>query len=74
VPLLERARTLLAPGGVLLYADHYLTPETKLPPLAPARDDQPRALERAGFVDVRLLHEEGNMALWAGITPPAPQG
>jgi SAM-dependent methyltransferase len=66
VPLLERARTLLAPGGILLYADHYLTPETKLPALALARDDQPLALERAGFVDVRLHHEEGNMALWAG--------
>jgi SAM-dependent methyltransferase len=66
VPLLERARTLLGPGGILLYADHYLTPETKLPALAPARDDQPLALERAGFVDVQLQYEEGNMALWAG--------
>jgi len=66
VPLLERARTTLAPGGLLLYADHYLTPETKLPALAPARDDQPLALTRAGFVDVELRHEEGNMALWAG--------
>lgn len=66
VPLLERARTLLAPGGVLLYADHYLTPETKLPALAPARDDQPLALERAGFTDVQLLYEESNMALWSG--------
>jgi hypothetical protein len=67
VPLLERARTVLAPGGVLLYADHYLTPETKIPALAPARDDQPRALERAGFVEVELHHEEGNMALWSGM-------
>lgn len=71
VPLLERARTLLAPGGILLYADHYLTPETKLPALAPARDDQPRALERAGFVDVQLQYEEGNMALWAGASSAA---
>jgi SAM-dependent methyltransferase len=68
VPLLERARTVVVPGGVLLYADHYLTPETKLPALAPARADQPLALERAGFVDVRLVHEEGNMALWSGST------
>jgi SAM-dependent methyltransferase len=65
VPLLERARTVLAPGGMLLYADHYLTPETKLPALVPARDDQPRALERAGFGDIELRHEEGNMALWS---------
>src|SRR3954467_10380848 len=28
VPLLERARTVLVAGGTLLYADHYLTPET----------------------------------------------
>jgi SAM-dependent methyltransferase len=70
VPLLERARTTLAPGGMLLYADHYLTPESKLPGLAPARDDQPLALERAGFVDIQLCHEEGNMALWRGTNAP----
>lgn len=69
VPLLERARTVIDPGGVVLYADHYLTPETKLRALAPARDDQPLALERAGFVDVELRHEEGNMALWCGTNP-----
>jgi SAM-dependent methyltransferase len=66
VPLLERARTVLVPGGVLLYADHYLTPETKLPGLMPARDDQPLALERAGFTAIELCHEEHNMALWSG--------
>ena len=71
VPLLERARTVVAPGGVLLYADHYLTPETRLPALAPARADQPLALERAGFVDIELRHEEGNMALWCGTNPVA---
>jgi SAM-dependent methyltransferase len=69
VPLLERARTVLVSGGVLLYADHYLTPETRLPALSPARADQPLALERAGFVDVQLRHEEGNMALWSGTNP-----
>jgi SAM-dependent methyltransferase len=71
VPLLERARTVVAPGGVLLYADHYLTPETTLPALVPARADQPLALERAGFVDVELRYEEGNMALWSGTNPVA---
>lgn len=70
-PLLARARTLLVPGGLLLYADHYLTPETKLPALAPARDDQPLALERAGYVAIQLQHEEGNMALWSGTNPVA---
>jgi SAM-dependent methyltransferase len=71
VPLLERARTLLVPGGVMLYADHYLTPETKLPALLPARDDQPLALERAGFVDVQLVYDEADMALLSGRRPAA---
>lgn len=70
VPLLERARTTLAPGGLLLYADHYLTPTTKFPALAPARDDQPLAMQQAGFADVVLLHDEGNLALWRGTNPP----
>ncbi len=69
VPLLERARAVVAPGGVLLYADHYLTPDTKLPGLLPAREDQPLALKRAGFVDVELRYEEGTMALWHGTNP-----
>ncbi len=72
VPLLERARAVVAPGGVLLYADHYLTPETGIPALATARADQPLALERAGFVDVQLRYEEGNMALWRGTNPLTP--
>lgn len=71
VPLLEGARTVVAPGGMLLYADHYLTPETKLPALAPARAEQPLALEHAGFIDVQLRYEEGNMALWCGTNPGA---
>jgi SAM-dependent methyltransferase len=71
MPLLVRARTVVAPGGLLLYADNYLTPDTKLPALAPARADQPLALERAGFVDVQLRHEEGNMALWCATNPVA---
>lgn len=70
VPLLARARLVLVPCGVVLYADHYLTRETKLPALAPAREDQPLALAQAGFVDVELLHDEGNMALWRGTRPP----
>ncbi|MEO6773377.1 MAG: hypothetical protein ABI467_10160 [Kofleriaceae bacterium] len=67
--LLERARTVLLPGGLLLYADHYLPPTTKLPELFRARADQPLALERAGFVEVELCYEEGNMALWCGTNP-----
>lgn len=71
VPLLERARTVVTPGGMLLYADHYLTPETKLPALTPARADQQLALERAGYVGIQLRYEEGNMALWCGTNPVA---
>ena len=74
VPLLERARTAVAPGGALLYADHYLRPDTKLPALFPARADQPLALARAGFADVGLRYEEGNMALWCGTSPVSAGG
>lgn len=69
VPLLEQARQLLVTGGVVLYADHYVLPETKLPALFHTRDDQPRAIEQAGFGDVRLCYEEGGMALWRGAKP-----
>jgi SAM-dependent methyltransferase len=73
VPLFERARTLLAPGGLLLYCDGYLHPETKLPALSFDRAEQPRALERAGFVDVQLLHDEGNQALYCATNPTPTQ-
>jgi SAM-dependent methyltransferase len=64
VPLLERARTLLAPGGLLLYCDGYLHAETTLRALSFEREEQPLALARAGYVDVRCLHDEGNIALY----------
>lgn len=67
LPLFERARPLLVPGGLLLYCDGYLFPDSKLPALSLERDDQPRVLERAGFVDVQLLHDEGNLALYRAI-------
>lgn len=70
LPLLERARTLLVPGGRMLYCDSYLVdPGAKLAALMLERADQPRMLERAGFVDVRLLHDEGNMALYRASNP-----
>jgi SAM-dependent methyltransferase len=65
VPLFERARTALVPGGLLLYADHYAAEGTHKPNLMPDRDEQPLALERAGFTAVRLVHEEGGMALYS---------
>lgn len=69
VPLLERARSLLIDGGALLYCDGYLHPENKLPALSLDRTEQPRALERAGFVDVVSLHDEGNIALYCAKNP-----
>ncbi len=71
VPLLEQARTLLAPGGAMLYCDGYLRPEARLPALWFDRAEQPRALERAGFRDVRLLHDEGDQALYGATNPGA---
>ena len=64
LPLFERARPLLVPGGLLLYCDSYVVPDAKIPALFLERDDQPGVLERAGFVDVQLLHDEGNLALY----------
>jgi SAM-dependent methyltransferase len=70
LPLFQRARTLLVPGGVLLYCDGYLVdPEGKLAALALEPADQPRMLDRAGFVDVSLLHDEGNTALYSATNP-----
>lgn len=73
VPLFERARTLLAPGGLMLYCDHYLTPENKLPALSLERADQPLALQRAGFSDVQRLYDEGNMALYSAVNAAIPR-
>ncbi|MBL8620979.1 MAG: class I SAM-dependent methyltransferase [Myxococcales bacterium] len=70
LPLFERARTLLVPGGLMLYCDGYLVdPTAPLAALTLTRADQPRTLERAGFVDVRLLHDEGNLALYRATNP-----
>ena len=70
LPLFQRARTLLVPGGLLLYCDGYLVdPQSPLAALSLERADQPRVLERAGFVDVRLLHDEGNLALYSATNP-----
>jgi SAM-dependent methyltransferase len=69
LPLFERARPLVVPGGLLLYCDGYLFPDSKLPALSLERDDQPRVLERAGFVDVQRLHDEGNLALYRATNP-----
>lgn len=63
-PLLSRAHGLLAPGGLLLYCDHYFNPE-KPSELYVEQAEQALVLEEAGFSTARLLRDEGGMALWA---------
>lgn len=64
IPLLERARTLLAPSGLLLFCDHYATADNgKNPALMLARDALPAALRTAGFTNITLLHDEDSIAL-----------
>jgi SAM-dependent methyltransferase len=65
VPLLERARSLLVPGGLLLYCDGYLLETTKYADLVMTRDEQPLALERAGFTAVQRLVDADGMALYS---------
>jgi SAM-dependent methyltransferase len=64
VPLLASARTVLRPGGVLLYCDHYVI-EGRNPALLPEREEQPLALRAAGFAEIELLLEMEAMALYA---------
>lgn len=68
--LFERARSLLVPGGWMLYCDGYLVdPQSPLAALSLERGDQPRVLAHAGFVDIRLIHDEGNLALYSATNP-----
>ncbi len=63
LPLLVQARTLLRPGGQLLYCDHYFADGTK-PGLTLDRTEQPEVLRAAGYSRVELLRDEGGMALY----------
>ena len=70
LPLFQRARSVLVPGGLLLYCDGYLVdPQSPLAALSLERADQPRVLERAGFGDIRLLHDEGKLVLYSATNP-----
>jgi SAM-dependent methyltransferase len=64
LPLLAQARTLLRPGGSLLYCDHYFD-DGKKPGLMLDRAEQPEVLRAAGYTNVELLRDEGGMALYA---------
>jgi len=63
LPLLAEARTLLRPGGQLLYCDHYFE-DGKNPGLLLDRAEQPEVLRDAGFSRVEVLRDEGGMALY----------
>jgi len=66
VPTLGRVGSVLKPGGLLLYCDHYTeVGSNKNPSLYMARQDQAGSIRDAGFSDVRTLHDEGGMALYA---------
>jgi SAM-dependent methyltransferase len=62
--LLSQTTQVLTPGGVLLYCDHYAEGGQN-PDLMLTRDDQPLALEDAGFGHVRRVLDKGGMALYA---------
>ncbi len=68
LPLLVQARSVLRPGGLLLYCDHYEGPGSR-PGLALARDEQPAVLHQAGYERIELLLDEGDMALYRAISP-----
>jgi SAM-dependent methyltransferase len=65
--LLEQVREVLKPAGVFLYCDHYAEGGQN-PDLMLKREEQPRALEAAGFCDIVLLLDKGGMALYSART------
>nr|TFG54098.1 MAG: class I SAM-dependent methyltransferase [Hyphomicrobiales bacterium] len=62
---LRAAHETLRPGGLLLYCDHYAEADSgKNNALYVSRDEQPMALQSAGFTNINLLLDEGGMALY----------
>ena len=61
---LRQVSAVLKPGGLLLYCDHYAGGGQN-PDLMLKRIEQPQALESAGFGDIKLLLDEGGMALYS---------
>jgi SAM-dependent methyltransferase len=66
--LLEQIMTILRPGGYLWLADHYLS-QTNNPSLFFTAEEQPVVLRAAGYRDVTLVLDKGNMALYRGRKP-----
>jgi len=61
------ARKCMKPDGVFLYCDSYAA-EGRHPDLFLSSENQPLALERAGFQDIRKILDMGKMALFSAGT------
>jgi cyclopropane fatty-acyl-phospholipid synthase-like methyltransferase len=66
--LLRRIMATIRPEGYLWYADHYLTTQNN-PDLFFTVSEQPDVLRAAGYSDVTLILDKGNMALYRGCKP-----
>ena len=66
--LLQRIMTTLKAGGYLWVADHYLNQQNN-PDLFFTAEEQPEVLRAAGFQEVTLILDKGNMALYRGRKP-----
>ena len=63
--LYQKIMSVIVPGGYFLMADHYVTPENgRNRSLYFSRDGQRNTLINAGFVDVVLVIDREDMALY----------
>ena len=63
--LYQQIMSVIVPGGYFWMADHYVTPENgRNPSLYFSRDEQRNAVINAGFVDVALVIDRADMALY----------
>jgi len=63
--LYQQIMSIIVPGGYFLMADHYVTAENgRNPSLCFSRNEQRDTLINAGFVDVALVIDRGDMALY----------
>jgi SAM-dependent methyltransferase len=68
--LIVQMAGLLRPSGLLLYCDHYVDSGLGMnPDLYLRRDEQAQALKDAGLKDVRLVWDEGGIALHRAAAP-----
>jgi len=65
---LRHARQAIRPDGMILFCDHYADANPKKSSdLYVSRDQQAELLSRVGFCVVRLVHDEGGMALYSAM-------